>query len=270
MILDGRKIRDRMIMEMKVTLDGKRVTFVAQRDNLVTDEFVLAKKRVADALGINTEVINYDATLSTGELVDIVKSVANCDGVVVQLPLPAGVDNEVVLDAVPTRLDIDMLSHTSRKLFLSAETERMPPVSRAVDIILKEGNVDLTGKKILVLGKGRLVGVPVMAYFDRLGLSYTARSIEDDSRETLLLLENADIVISGMGMPLYIKPEMIKDGVIIIDAGTSESGGRVVGDADPSCAEKATIFTPVPGGVGPIAVAALFENLSKNWSKVDK
>ena len=74
-------------------------------------------------------------------------------------------------------------------------------------------------------------------------------------------LHTADIIISGAGHPGMIRPEMIKDGVVLIDAGTSESGGKVVGDADPSCADKASVFTPVPGGVGPIAVAMIFKNL---------
>ena len=73
-------------------------------------------------------------------------------------------------------------------------------------------------------------------------------------------LKDADIVVSGAGSPHLIKPEMLKEGVVLIDAGTSESAGKVVGDCDPACAELASVFTPVPGGVGPIAVAMLFKN----------
>ena len=73
-------------------------------------------------------------------------------------------------------------------------------------------------------------------------------------------LAQADIIVAGAGVPHFIKPEMLKEGVVLIDAGTSESGGTIVGDADPSCANKCSLFTPVPGGVGPLAVAKLFEN----------
>jgi len=76
----------------------------------------------------------------------------------------------------------------------------------------------------------------------------------------LAVLSTADIVVSGAGVPYLIKPEHLKQGVVLIDAGTSESDGAIVGDADPSCAEKCSVFTPVPGGVGPLAVACLFEN----------
>lgn len=262
MILDGKKIRDDLIHKLGDTLTGKRVTFISPGDDMVTESFLMAKRKVADKLGIETETLSYSSFASTEDVLEIVGSASiGSDGIVVQLPLAQGVDTDKVLDSIPTTLDIDMLGERSRRAFHKGETERVPPVARAVKILLDEGGVDLKNKDVLILGKGRLVGSPIMGYFDSMNISYKSRDAKDDARETLELLKVADVVISGIGIPGFIKRDMVKGGVVIIDAGTSESGGKVVGDADASCKEVASVLTPVPGGVGPVAVVALFMNL---------
>ena len=109
---------------------------------------------------------------------------------------------------------------------------------------------------MILIGAGRLVGKPAGVLFERLGAKVTML-VKGDSLEPT---KAADIIISGAGVPGLIKPKMLKQGVVLIDAATSESSGLLVGDAEPSCSAKCSVFTPVPGGVGPIAVACLFEN----------
>jgi methylenetetrahydrofolate dehydrogenase (NADP+) / methenyltetrahydrofolate cyclohydrolase len=112
-----------------------------------------------------------------------------------------------------------------------------------------------------VVGAGRLVGAPAIELLKDLGAEV---SVVTDVHGSLLDLKDADIVVLGAGKPALVKPEMLKPGVVLIDAGTSnppQGGSTVVGDADPRCAEVASVFTPVPGGIGPIAVAMLFKNL---------
>ena len=129
----------------------------------------------------------------------------------------------------------------------------------ACEEILSRASVELTGKKITVIGQGRLVGIPVLAWLRRRGAEPTTVGL--DYEDLPELLKKSDIIISGAGAPGLIKSDMIKSGVIILDAGTSESLGRVVGDAELACAERAEVFTPVPGGLGPVTVAVLFQNL---------
>jgi 5,10-methylene-tetrahydrofolate dehydrogenase/methenyl tetrahydrofolate cyclohydrolase len=121
--------------------------------------------------------------------------------------------------------------------------------------------VALSSKKIVVLGAGRLVGEPVGMWLKRNNVQFDVIIMETEEEEKLRLIKNADILISGIGVPHFIKPEMLKPGVVLVDAGTSEQMGKLAGDIDPSCAEVASVFTPVPGGVGPITVAGLFWNL---------
>jgi len=159
---------------------------------------------------------------------------------------------EEVVNSVPADLDIDGLRRDSK--FLA-------PVAMSVWKIFNFYQIDLAGKEIVVVGNGRLVGEPVVRMLIDENLSVTLVEKETDDKTMRTLIKNADVIISGVGVPGLITSDMIKEGVVLIDAGTSEQSGKLVGDIDPACADKASFVTPVPGGVGPVTVACLFENL---------
>jgi methylenetetrahydrofolate dehydrogenase (NADP+)/methenyltetrahydrofolate cyclohydrolase len=127
-----------------------------------------------------------------------------------------------------------------------------------VDEIFRQNGIFASGKNAVVIGAGFLVGDPVAKWLRAQGAHVEV--VTSSSANMTELLKTADIVVSGAGSPHLVKPTMLKSEVILIDAATSESNGIIVGDIDPECAEAASLFTPVPGGVGPIAVALLFEN----------
>jgi len=199
------------------------------------------------------ETVSEEATTA-----DIEATVAHLaehtDGIIVQIPLPLGIETESVLAAIPADKDVDGINPTI------AEAERIvrAPVVEAVREILSRNAIEIEGKKAVVVGEGRLVGKPVAAWLEESGADVFVITHEKGSMNELL---DADIVVSGVGEPGLIKPEMIKEGCVLIDAGTSEAEGKISGDADPLCASKCSLFTPVPGGVGPIAVAMIFKNL---------
>jgi methylenetetrahydrofolate dehydrogenase (NADP+) / methenyltetrahydrofolate cyclohydrolase len=182
------------------------------------------------------------------------------DAIIVQLPLPEGFDTAKILSAIPTEKDADVLSGVSYEKFERGdEGAIVPPVAGAVGEILVREKVEAQGKRAVVVGQGKLVGRPVLALLRRMGADAVTVLRDTPSPETIL--READIIVSGVGQAHFITPEMIKDGVVLIDAGTSESNGSIAGDFHPDCAAKASVFTPVPGGVGPIAVAMLFKNV---------
>ncbi len=120
-------------------------------------------------------------------------------------------------------------------------------------------HTDIAGKKAVIVGAGKLVGKPSAELLTTLGANITFVTEHAGSLEEL---KDADIAVLGAGNPGFIKPEMLKPGIVLIDAGTSEAaGGKLMGDADPACANMASVFTPVPGGIGPIAIAMIFKNL---------
>jgi len=253
MIVDGKQIAAELEKEIKEKLKSpKTVHFVLFGKHPASEQFVALKSKVAEKLGITAITKTYPESTTTDEAGKIIENISgNSDGIVVQLPLPKRMDAKKILDAIPPEIDIDVLNEKTKKLFEEGKTDKIPPVARAVSEILKKHDVDLKNKKIVILGNGPLVGQPVSAWLTREKIAHTVNTD----------LHSADIIISGIGHPHFVTPDMVKDGVVLIDAGTSESGGKFVGDISPDCAAKSALFTPVPGGVGPVTVASLFLNL---------
>ena len=262
MIIDGRALANERSLE--VLAERKRfgslsLGIVMATESPVTRSYVSIKKRAAEVLDIAVHEYRLPDTVTIDEIVREMQkaAVADHDGIILQLPLPGGIDVEVAKNAIPLALDVDVLSDSACDAFAQNNFPAIPPVPAAMWYVLKKNNINVAGKSVVVIGKGRLVGKPAIVLFERLGGSVVALEKGDSLDPT----KTADIIISGAGVPALLRPDMIKDGVVIIDGGTSESSGKVVGDADPACAEKASLFTPVPGGVGPIAVVEIFANL---------
>jgi len=250
MIIDGKQIAADILARTKARAaklsHRPKVVAIVGEETPATRSYLKIKERAAVEAGCAFETRALGSDYS------------DADAVIVQLPLPAGSDQKEILDAIPSEKDADVLSAFSRLQFENDELDTLvPPVAGAVAEILKAGKVDVKEKRAVVIGSGWLVGAPVAILFAQLGADVSTITLEAGD---LGMLKDADLIVSGAGSPGLIKPEMIKEGVVLIDAGTSESSGKVVGDADPACAAKCSLFTPVPGGVGPIAVAKLFEN----------
>lgn len=264
MIINGNDIKELLVAELKglTAQHKKRVCFVQFGTDAGSTAFVKIKMKFAAEVGIEVTYVQEQVT-TTADALRILGEVVEqqYDGIVVQLPLPEGMDTDLVIDSIPTAYDIDMLSEDAKVQYRAATTERTAPVAAAIQEILWHHKIILIGKKIVVLGKGRLVGEPIMMLLDRQDLDYTAIDKETTDGVRLAALQEADVIISGIGVPHSITPDMIKEGVVLIDAGTSEQAGKWGGDIDPACAAKASWYTPVPGGVGPVTVACLFRNL---------
>lgn len=255
------QLRDRLLL-----IPSKKVCFVVLSDNPAIQQFIKMKSRVANRIGVATEIKKGVGVTTTKQALDFVSTLifSDYDGIVIQLPLPQAIDVQAVLDLIPLDKDIDVLSTLSKKEYRTGVNPKMPPVANAVQSVLEALSVDVANKKIVVAGHGRLVGEPVCSMFERMNIPFDVIDITTKEEERSGILRHADIIISGMGIPHAIKPDMVKSGVILIDAGTSEQEGKLVGDIDPACEQKATILTPVPGGIGPLTVISLFENLLKN------
>lgn len=265
-VIDGNKIANTLEEKLSTELlfsAPKKVCFVIIGGNAATEQFVKMKTRVAERTGIAVDIKKYTDIKTTNEAVTLVRELGekDYDGIVVQLPVSEGIDTQVLLDAVPPLKDIDVLGTQAKESYAKGKIDRTPPVAQAVREILEAHDISLAGKRIVVVGQGRLVGEPVHLMLKRMKIRHDIIDIKTPEKEKLTLLKNADIIISGMGVPHAIKPEMIKKGVVLIDAGTSEQAGKLAGDIDPLCEAKSSLITPVPGGVGPVTVISLFRNL---------
>ncbi len=252
MIVDGKAIAKEILARTKLRAEKLShrpnvLAYVAPDETLATRSYLKIKAKSAEEAGCD-----FKETSS-------MKFPSDADAVIVQLPLPPEMNTEEVLNAIPIEQDADVLSKIARERFERGDADALlPPVVAAVHEILLQNNISVRQKKAVVIGRGWLVGGPVAIWLKNHGADVIVAT--KDSGDLGSILADADIIVSGVGSPHLITPKMIKEGVVLIDAGMSESNGALQGDADPACAPKCSLFTPVPGGVGPIAVACLFAN----------
>ncbi|MCX6787546.1 MAG: bifunctional 5,10-methylenetetrahydrofolate dehydrogenase/5,10-methenyltetrahydrofolate cyclohydrolase [Candidatus Kaiserbacteria bacterium] len=262
MIVDGRVLANEVLARAKARARElsrvPRVLGIVANTTPATQSYLRIKEKRATDAGCVFEVQRFLEDTNADLLCRAIAA-TNADTVIVQLPLPSGIDTKKVCDAIPLEKDADVLSSVARTKFEHGDADALlPPVVAAVREIFIQYTIEVKGKSAVVIGNGWLVGNPCAVWLKQQGAEVSMVTLE--SGDLAAALSVADIVISGAGSPHLIKPDMIKEGVVLIDAGTSDSGGALAGDADPACAEKCALFTPVPGGVGPLAVACLFEN----------
>jgi methylenetetrahydrofolate dehydrogenase (NADP+)/methenyltetrahydrofolate cyclohydrolase len=273
-IIDGKKIRDSILEGVKSGVENLSFSPVfcdiLVGDDPVSLQYVRIKARTAESVGIKFREAIFKNDTTTEEIINAIENLNKVPymcGIIVQLPLPSHIDKDRVLNSIDSRLDVDCLSSESSTNFYYNKSIHSFPTALACVHILDSLNLDFTipnqdgvNKKIVILGNGMLVGRPVTHLLKQRGLD--VETIDSKSSNKEELIKNADILISAIGRGNLITGSMIKDGAIVIDAGTSEEDGGVVGDVDTSSLDGvASIITPTPGGVGPVTVAMLLQNV---------
>lgn len=268
MRINGNEIRDILQQELREEFAqcgvAHHLVVMSVGDDPVVQKFVHIKQVFAERIGVAFSEKKFPADVSF-ELLETALHDLNADtsvtGIIVQLPLALHLDTTKVLDLIQSSKDVDVLSSHANRLFSERASNVLPPVVGAIAEICHRYDVEIQGRKVAILGSGRLVGAPASVWFCAEGGEVKVFDKTSDVDAMHAFLREADIVVSGMGQAGYLKPEMLKEGMVLIDAGTSESRGVIVGDADPRCEDVARLLTPVPGGVGPLTVAMIFRNL---------
>jgi methylenetetrahydrofolate dehydrogenase (NADP+)/methenyltetrahydrofolate cyclohydrolase len=258
MIVDGKQIAKDIKLSLKRIIKKKRlklcVAVVYVGDDPVINSFVLRKQRFGRSIGVQVDMFRFDHNFNQESLEKFLNDLATDNryqGIVVQLPLPKEIDEEKILSLVPREKDIDVLS--------GSEIDIVSPVAGAAAEVLIRNNIDLVSKSVLVVGHGRLVGQPIVGWLRKIGVEPTI--VDETVGDLKKFTKEADIIFSGAGQPSLITKDMVREGVVLIDAGTSSSEGVLLGDVDKECVDVASLMTPTPGGIGPITVAVLFKNL---------
>lgn len=265
-MLDGKKTAERILSELKQDVAGMhklRLGVVVVGDDPVIKSFIAQKKKAANAVGVDVRIYPFPADITTNELrrrlAEVVHEGRNT-GIIIQLPLPPHINVQYILNAIPPEQDADVLSARAVGDFATGKGRVLPPVAGAIKALLDGYAIPYRDMHSVILGAGRLVGRPTALWLmqERAPVTVISERAEDRTE----IIRTADIVISGIGRPRFVTGDMIKDGAILIDAGSSESEGEVVGDMDEtSVAPKAAYLAPVPGGVGPMTVAMLLKNV---------
>ena len=279
-ILDGKKtsadIKDEIASEVKsITLGGDRPPHLAALivgNDGASLTYVGSKVKACEKVGFDSTLLSLPESISEQELLNKVYELNNddkIDGYIVQLPLPKHIDTQKVLMAVDPKKDVDGFHPTNfGKMALKLPTF-ISATPNGIMELLKRYNVSTEGKHTVVIGRSDIVGKPISILMglktnpgnSTVTLAHSrTKNIED-------LIKQADIVISALGVPNFIKDYMIKDGAIIIDVGItrvpddSVKGYKIVGDVDfENVSKKSSYITPVPGGVGPMTIAMLLTN----------
>ncbi len=261
--MDGRKIAKERLLRLKEEVKKRdkapTLAVVWVGDDEVSGIYVEGKKRALEEIGVDVKIYKFVKDTPSREIEEKLISLSE-DGIIVQLPLPRQFDAQKILDCVPPQKDVDLLSETSLGKFYSGKDNFLPPVVAAISILLQEYNVDIEGRVATVLGTGRLVGKPVSFFLTE--KEATVCMINKHTKDIPFFTKNSDLIISGTGVPSILKGEMIKEGAVVIDAGTSNDDGKIKGDVEEeTVSRKASLLAPVPGGVGPLVIYALACNL---------
>jgi methylenetetrahydrofolate dehydrogenase (NADP+)/methenyltetrahydrofolate cyclohydrolase len=242
-------------------------------DDPVIESFVKIKQKIAERIGVRFDIFKYNDISEEEFTKYFEQEQKKFDGVIVQLPLPENFNTEKILSKIDRKKDVDFLN--PQNIFDNKNgkiSEIFPlgkaifaPVSLAIFKIMSSVDYDFYNKKIVIVGKGKLVGEPFSDDLKNLNLKenkdfyfINRKTTENQKKE---LLKTADLIVSGVGVPNFIKKDDIKDGVFLIDAGTSTANKKLIGDISLDCLEKSSFFSKTPGGVGPVTVVSLYENL---------
>ena len=267
MVIDGKQLASEIIEELKKEREAIpkkiRLAVVLVGDNPASLSFIKQKEKIAQELNIDFRLYQYPETIKTKELRKKVSEICRVTfnrGVVVQLPLPASINSQVVLNAILTLKDPDILSEKNLGGFYVNRLIVLPPVIEAIKFLLKKYQIPIEGKIVLLIGRGQLVGKPAALWF----INQRATVIVANSKTQNLMnfTKSADVIVSSAGVPNLITGDLVKEGVVIFDSAVVSEAGKLKGDGDfDSLKDKAALLTPVPGGLGPLTVAFLFKNL---------
>lgn len=239
------------------------LAFVIVGDNKASHTYVSLKRKLCAKVGVESHLINLPAEASTTEVIDKVMDI-NEDpawhALLVQLPLPEGVNTTAVLRSIDPRKDVDGLHPLNQGLLASGiETQTIPCTPLGCMLLIKEAGIDLPGKHATVVGRSRIVGRPMASLLANAGATVTV--CHSKTADLAAECRKADVLVVAAGKVGLIDGSMVKEGAVVIDVGINHVNGGIVGDVDTdSVAKAASAVTPVPGGVGPMTLAMLMQN----------
>jgi methylenetetrahydrofolate dehydrogenase (NADP+)/methenyltetrahydrofolate cyclohydrolase len=279
-LIDGKAIAKKIKEELKRDIEELKaagvipgLAAVLVGDDPASHIYVNSKARACKKIGIFSEVIKRPADITSEDLLEVVTELnerSDIHGILIQSPLPEHIDElEMVLSVDPLK-DVDGFHPVNMGYLLLGQPIFLPCTPYGIVRMLGESGIDPKGKKVVILGRGNIVGKPLAGMLMQKweGCNATVTVCHTGTADISAETKKADIIIAAMGLPKFLKGDMIKKGVVIVDVGVnrvddpeSEKGYYLCGDVDfDSCLKKASLITPVPGGVGPMTIAMLLSN----------
>lgn len=276
-LIDGKALAAKMQAELKVKVDKLKeadnvpgLAVILVGEDPASQIYVRNKARQATAIGLNSSVVRLPETVSEQELLDLIEQYNQSEqwhGILVQLPLPEHISEEKVLLAIDPEKDVDGFHPMNMGRLWSGNPLMIPSTPAGIMEMFREYNVELSGKRAVVIGRSNIVGKPMAQLLMMADATVTiAHSKTENLRE---LTKDADVLVVAIGRDRMIKAEDVKEGAVVIDVGMNrDEDGKLHGDVDfDEVKDVASLITPVPGGVGPMTITMLMEQTVRAASR---
>ena len=268
-LMDGKRLRDEIVAGLRAKLDGLGNPLVCLATVLVGDDkpsqiYVRNKRKKAEEAGMVLRHVELSADVSQAELEAAVTDLANdrdVHGILVQLPLPDGLDAERVLDLLPPQKDVDGLTERSMGRLVRGRDGHVPCTPLGVMRLMDRYGVATSGKRAVVIGRSTLVGLPQILLLGRKGVDATVTLAHSRTADLASVCSRADILVAAAGMAGLVTAEFVKPGAAVLDVGISRTAEGIQGDVHfESVQAIAGAITPMPGGTGPMTIGCLMQN----------
>jgi len=267
--MDGNALRDEIVVGLRAKIEAAGSPAICLATVLVGDDgpsqrYVRSKHQKAGEAGLASRHVDLPATAAQAEVEAAVLELVRDDrvhGILVQLPLPDGLDPEPVLDLIPPEKDVDGLTERSMGRLVRGRPGLVGCTPLGVMRLLERYDISTSGKRAVVIGRSTLVGLPLSLLLARKGVDATVTLAHSRTADMAAAVREADIVVGAAGQARMITADMVKPGATVIDVGVSRTEAGIVGDVDfDGVVEVASFITPMPGGTGPMTIACLLEN----------
>jgi len=290
--MEGKPLAEKIKAEVKAEVERlkaelnevPRLVGILVGENKSSEIYLRTKEKTAQSLGIISEIRRWPESLSQEELISRLQALNEAreiDGLLVQLPLPSKFQTNRVIEAISPEKDVDGFHPVNLGRLLMNESGFRACTPAGIIELLKFYGVTLEGQEVVIIGRSLIVGKPLAAMF--INENATVTICHSRTKDLPSVASRADILVAALGRPAYIQPEFVKEGAVVVDVGINyvsdinlvkkifgedekrhqdlkEKGYTIVGDVHPQAREKTSLFTPVPGGVGPLTVAMLMRN----------
>ncbi len=245
------------------------IAVILAGDDPASAVYVGSKEKAAVEAGFYSVVDRVPASVTTGDILSLVEKYNNdpaIHGILVQLPLPAGVDEKKILRAIKPEKDVDGFHPYNVGLLNIGEDCLMPCTPLGVMNMMADYGIDLKGKNAVVIGRSNIVGKPMAAMLVKADATVTV--CHSKTKNIKDICAAADVIVAAVGRARFVTADFVRDGAVVIDVGMNRVDGKLCGDVDfESVSEKASFITPVPGGVGPMTITTLMQNTLKACKK---
>ena len=268
-LMDGNRLRDELVADLHRRINELGNPHVCLATVLVGDDkpsqiYIRNKRKKAAEAGMVSRHVELGTDATQAEVEEVVRALAgdpDVHGILVQLPLPDGLDAEPVLDLIPPPKDVDGLTERSMGRLVRGRDGHVPCTPLGVMRLMERYGVETTGKKAVVIGRSTLVGLPQVLLLGRKGCDATPTLAHSRSGDLASICRTADIIVAAVGVAGLVTAEFVKPGAAVLDVGISRTADGIQGDVDFDAVESiAGAITPMPGGTGPMTIGCLMEN----------